>query len=241
MFGRYFDRFDFPRMAPQGNGGGSPPAPPASPPAPPASPPTSPPAAPPASPPASPPAPPASPPAAPPASPPGVPTPPAGGWPPEVQAALNYAAQQARIDGENQGKAAAAKAAQEAADLEKGNWQKIANDRQAEIDRLKADIASRDSDDKRRAIASELKLPDTAWKFITGTDDATMRASAVELAKLAGIQSAPNNEGGAGNNGNNGRSPAGPTGRAGGTGTTNEPKTPTKTPTGQPLVAWGDG
>lgn len=73
----------------------------------------------------------------------------------------------------------------EASEAEKrGEWEKLATERQTEIDRLKGELAERDRADLRRTIAAKHKLPEDAVKYLTGDDEASIEDSAKDLARL---------------------------------------------------------
>lgn len=78
----------------------------------------------------------------------------------------------------------------EAAEAEKrGEWEKLAIERQAEIERLKGEIAERDRAELRRTIARKHNLitddNQDALEFVSGDDADEIEASVKKLAKLA--------------------------------------------------------
>lgn len=88
-------------------------------------------------------------------------------------------------------------AAQAAADADakaKGEWEKIAQKRQEELDALKAQLADRDLRDRKAAIAKAAKLPDDMADRLRGETDEELEADAKELAKHLRTQDAPEND-----------------------------------------------
>jgi len=79
----------------------------------------------------------------------------------------------------------------------KGEWERLANERQAEIDRLGAEVAKRDLDALRARIAAKHKLEHLTAR-IQGETEAEMDADAKELAKHVKPIGATNTEAGAG-------------------------------------------
>lgn len=86
---------------------------------------------------------------------------------------------QKRIDDLEQ----AQKAREDADAKAKGEWEKVAKDREAELETLKAELAERDRNDLKRTIAAETGLPGDLALRLTGDDEAALREDAKELAK----------------------------------------------------------
>lgn len=92
-----------------------------------------------------------------------------------------------------------AQADREAADAKaRGDWEKLATDRQAEIDRLSAEVARRDADALRAKVAARHTLPEALAARLVGDDEAALEADAKELAKLVKPPAAADTEVGAG-------------------------------------------
>lgn len=73
----------------------------------------------------------------------------------------------------------------EAARLAKqGEWEKIAQKREAELAEAKAEIAKRDALDLRRKVAREAGLPEEAAARLTGATEDELKADAAEFKKL---------------------------------------------------------
>ena len=94
----------------------------------------------------------------------------------------------------------------------RGDFEKLANDRQAEIDRLKGEVEKRDRDALRVKVAAKHKLPEALASRIVGNTEAEMEADAVNLAKTIGPAPATNNDA---NRGNNPKPPAAPPAKPG--------------------------
>jgi hypothetical protein len=132
--------------------------------------------------------------------------------PPDVQAKIDAAAAAARREGETAGrKAAEAEATRKAAEEKakaSGEWEKLATDRQAEIDRLNGEIAKRDRELLVGRVAAKHKLPEEMHGRLVGDDEAALDADAASLAKLIGPPKAGDTEvgkgKGAGKGGDNG-------------------------------------
>jgi hypothetical protein len=78
----------------------------------------------------------------------------------------------------------------------KGEWEKVATERQAELDKLKADLAARDLNDRKTAIAKAAGLPDDLATRLQGETDEELEADAKGMAKLLRVQDAPENDAG---------------------------------------------
>lgn len=147
-----------------------------------------------------------------------------------------------RKDVEAEVRAQIAKDAATAEAAKKGDWEKVATDRQREIDDLKAEIAKRDQGDLRRKVAAANKLPADAAERLKGTTEAELDADAKELAKLIGVREAPNTEAGSGGKGQSQQQ------RQQGGGQQNQQhqqgqqqQKPATTYDGKPKVAWPNG
>jgi hypothetical protein len=118
--------------------------------------------------------------------------------PPDVQRAIDAAAAAARREGEKAGRTAAETEAKRKADEDaakaKGGWEKLATDRQAEIERLNGELAKQTRTALVSRIAAKHKLPDELASRLTGDDEAALDADAASLAKLVGPPKAPNTE-----------------------------------------------
>jgi hypothetical protein len=66
----------------------------------------------------------------------------------------------------------------------KGDYEKLAEDRQKRIDELEANEKKRDRDDLKRAVATKHKLPEALALRLAGETEAELEADAKELAKL---------------------------------------------------------
>jgi hypothetical protein len=130
---------------------------------------------------------------------------------PEQQAEINKLIGRARDEGRETAAAEAKRKADEEAAAAKGEWEKLARDRAAEVEAMKADIAKRDLADLRRTVATRHKLPADAAERLKGTTEAELDADAKDLAKLIGVREAPNTEAGAGSKaaGQNGKAQGG--------------------------------
>lgn len=120
---------------------------------------------------------------------------------------------------------------------QKGEWQKLAEQRKTRIEQLEADVKRRDRDDLARRIAKEHGLPDDSVEFLTGDGEDDLKASAAKLKKLAGVREAPDTEGGKGSNGTGAQSKDSTEKPAEHKST--EPQ-PAYTFDGRPKVAWND-
>ncbi|HVL41283.1 MAG TPA: hypothetical protein VM348_03935, partial [Brevundimonas sp.] len=150
-----------------------------------------------------------------------------------LQDHVNTLVGNARTDGKKSAEAEATRLANEAAAKAKGDFEKLATDRQARIEELEQDIAERDKKELRRAVGAKHKLPTDIADLLIGDDQAALEEHAKRLAKTVGVREAPDTEGGAGENGSSGPSdrplpkkpPAGE-------------KQPVYTFDGKPKVAW---
>lgn len=103
---------------------------------------------------------------------------------------LKDAETKAQAAEENDRKARDAKA------KEQGEWEKIAKDREAELEAIKADLAARDLNDRKTAIAKAAGLPDDLATRLQGETDEELEADAKGMAKLLRVQEAPENDAG---------------------------------------------
>lgn len=90
-------------------------------------------------------------------------------------------------------------AAQAAADADakaKGEWEKIAQKRQEELDALKAQLAERDLRERKAAIAKAAGLPDDLADRLKGETDEDLETDAKALAKHLKAQDAPDTDAG---------------------------------------------
>lgn len=78
----------------------------------------------------------------------------------------------------------------------KGEWEKVATERQQELDQLKADLAARDMRDRKIAAATAANLPKDMAERLRGETDEELEADAKELAKHLRTQEAPDNDAG---------------------------------------------
>jgi hypothetical protein len=149
---------------------------------------------------------------------------------PEQQAYLDRLIGTARKEGRTAAEADAKRKADEAAAEAAGEWEKLATDRLAEIDRLNAEIARRDQDALRARVAAKHKLPADLAARLVGDDEEALEADAKTLAKLVAVRPSADTEAGAGQAG------------SAGTGTKATTKSGEKTPQftfdGRPLVAF---
>ncbi len=86
----------------------------------------------------------------------------------------------------------------------RGEFEKLANERQAKIDQLEADIAERDKTALREKVGRSQKLPDALIELLKGDDEKALEAHAKELAKHVKPPTAAETEAGAGNRSSNG-------------------------------------
>lgn len=75
-----------------------------------------------------------------------------------------------------------------------GEWEKVAQDRANEIERLKADLATRDRERDFDKAVREAKLPDDLTEFVRGDTYDEMLASAQKLAERVTRPEAPDND-----------------------------------------------
>lgn len=87
---------------------------------------------------------------------------------------------------------------------EQGNYKKLLEERDAEIERLTSEMKTRDRDALRQTIARKHHLPDEALEFVTGDDEAAIEASVKKLAKLAAQRGDRDNDAGKPNAGGGG-------------------------------------
>jgi hypothetical protein len=80
----------------------------------------------------------------------------------------------------------------------KGAWEQLANDREAENIRLKAEIADRDRQLLAAKVAARHALPDSLAARLIGTTEAELEEDAKTLAKSIGARTAPETEAGVG-------------------------------------------
>lgn len=90
---------------------------------------------------------------------------------------------------------------EEAEATAKGEFEKLATERQKRIDELEAAVAERDRHDRRREIRQEHNLAEDLEPLISGETDAEMEAAAKLLAKHAKAPAAADTEAGSGNRG----------------------------------------
>lgn len=93
--------------------------------------------------------------------------------------------------------AAKAKAATKKAE-DDGNWQKLADDRAAEVETLRTQLKERDRQALITRMAAKHKLPEAFAERLKGETEDELEADAKELAKHVGVRQAPDTEGGAG-------------------------------------------
>lgn len=84
----------------------------------------------------------------------------------------------------------------------KGEFEKLATERQQEIERLQGEIAERDKAALRDKVGRAHKLPDPLIELLKGDDEAALVAHARELSKHVKPPTAAETEAGAGNRGN---------------------------------------
>lgn len=70
-------------------------------------------------------------------------------------------------------------------DAKKGEFAKLAAEKDASIADLQKKLAAHETDSEKRKLAEKYSLPAGATKFLTGKDAAEWEASAKELAELA--------------------------------------------------------
>jgi hypothetical protein len=117
---------------------------------------------------------------------------------PEQQAEINRQIGKARDEGR---KAAADEAKRKHAEDEakaKGEWEKVATERQAHIDRLTADLAARDRALLVAKVAAKHRLPESVATRLLGTTEDELEADAKALAKDLAVRAAPETEAGVG-------------------------------------------
>ena len=93
--------------------------------------------------------------------------------------------------------------AQRKQDEDAGNWEKIAKDREDEINQLKADAAKRDLDDLKRRVGKhkDFNLPDDLIDLLRGETEDELRAHAKKLAAHVAKQDGPDTDSGKRGNG----------------------------------------
>jgi hypothetical protein len=80
----------------------------------------------------------------------------------------------------------------------KGEWEKVATDRQTEIERLTGELAARDRALLVAKVAARHRLPETLATRLVGTTEEELETDAKALAKEVGARAAPETEAGAG-------------------------------------------
>lgn len=75
-----------------------------------------------------------------------------------------------------------------------GKWEEVAKGHEAEIERLKGDLAKRDYERDFDKAVREAKLPDDLVEFVRGDTYDEMLASAQKLAERVSRQDAPDND-----------------------------------------------
>lgn len=150
-----------------------------------------------------------------------------------LQSHVNHLVGTARQEGKSAAESEAKRLADEAAARAKGDFEKLANDRQAQIEALQAQLAQRDHDDLRRTVATRHKLPAELASRLSGETEAELEADAKALLKVIEPRKAPDTEAGAGVGTSNGTSdkPIRKTGKE-------SEKQPAYTFDGRPKVAW---
>jgi hypothetical protein len=150
-----------------------------------------------------------------------------------LQDHVNKLVGDARTDGKKTAETEATRLANEAAAKAKGDFEKLADDRQAQIELLQAQIADRDAADLKRTVAAKHKLPPDLAARLVGETEAELEADAKTLAKLVGAREAPDTEAGAG-----ARGAAGTSDRPIAKKPAEGQKVPSYTFDGRPKVAW---
>ena len=84
---------------------------------------------------------------------------------------------------------------------EQGDWEQLATEREAELDRLKGELTKRDRDALRAKVAAKHRLPDELAERLVGDTEADMDADAATLAKMIAPRPAPDTDAGAGTRG----------------------------------------
>lgn len=116
----------------------------------------------------------------------------------------------ARQEGRTTAEVEAKRKADEEAAKAKGDFEKLATDRQAEIDRLQGELSKRDIEALKLSIADKHKLPADLADRLVGDDEAALEEDAKKLfkklSKMVGAREAPDTEGGAGERGSTGPS-----------------------------------
>jgi len=80
---------------------------------------------------------------------------------------------------------------------QKGEWEKIATDRQKELDTLKQDLADHDLKSRKETIAKAHGIPDEFVDRLKGDTDAEIEDDAKTVAKLLKAREAPETDAGA--------------------------------------------
>jgi hypothetical protein len=95
------------------------------------------------------------------------------------------AAEKARADLEKRLKAIEdeRKQAEDAKAKEQGEWEKVATERERELEKLRAQIAERDLNDLKRTVAAEEGLPAELALRLAGDDEDALRTDAKALAR----------------------------------------------------------
>lgn len=114
------------------------------------------------------------------------------------QEELNRRIGMARAEGRKQAQDEAKKKAEEDEAARKGEWERLAGDRQAEIDALKAQLAERDRDLLVAKVAAKHKLPPEIADRLKGQTEEDLDADAKALAKVVASRTAPDTEAGVG-------------------------------------------
>lgn len=98
-------------------------------------------------------------------------------------------------------KATADRKAEEAKAQEQGEWEKLAKQREDELNAARAELAKRDHNALKAKAAAKHRLPDELAERLAGETEADLDADAAKLAKLVEPRKAPDTEAGSGTKG----------------------------------------
>ena len=97
--------------------------------------------------------------------------------------------------------ATAKRKADETKAKEQGEWEKLAKQREDELNAAKAELATRDHNALKTKAAAKHRLPDELAERLAGETEADLDADAAKLAKLLEPRKAPDTEAGSGTKG----------------------------------------
>ena len=86
--------------------------------------------------------------------------------------------------------------AEDAKAKEKGEWEKVATQREEELAEVRAQLAARDLKDRKAAIAKQHGIPEEAIGRLNGSTDEEIEEDAKALAKILKPREAPDTDAG---------------------------------------------